>query len=140
MEAIQYGNMATCNIRDHFRNKERAVFRTQFFSCKSVGTCFFFEGMDTTDADTKNNAYTILVDGIQVHVRIADSHFCGSYCVLGIQVHLSGFFAVDIVAYVEILHFTSELCLEQGSVKMGDRTSTAHAVNHVLPGFLSSVA
>ena len=140
METIHNRNMTACNVCNHFRDEEWVVFGTQFFSCKCIRSGFFFKSVDSTDSHPEDNTYTVFVHSFQIHARIVYGHFGCSQGILGVQVHSACFFAVNVVAYIEIFYFASKLSLEQGSIEMCNRSGTTYSLNQILPSFLGRIS
>ena len=140
METIHNRNMTACNVCNHFRDEERIVFWSQFFSCECIRPGFFFKSVYSTDSHSEDYTYTVFVHSFQIHAGIVYGHFGCSQGILGVQVHSACFFAVNVVAHIEIFHLASKLSLEQGSIEMCNRSGTTYPLNQILPSFLGRIS
>ena len=69
METIHNRNMTACNVCNHFRDEERIVFWSQFFSCECIRPGFFFKSVDSTDSHSEDYTYTVFVHSFQIQCR-----------------------------------------------------------------------
>ena len=131
--------MTSCNVSNHFRNKERTETRTNCVFSLCVVQYFFFESMKSSDTYSENNSDSVQVFCFNVDSGISYSFF-GSYDgILSVQVHLTCLFAVDKIGRLEVLHFTSKLSLEFRSVEMSNRSRPTDSVDKVVPKFRNSI-
>ena len=140
MIAILHADVAGSDVGNHLGYEERIVFRTVLF-VKSIVSGFFLKCMQPADTSGNNNTDTVFVHGT-FSLEIGVCHcLTGSYNgILGIKVELTQFLTVEMLGWVKILYFASELGLELGSIEMGDGACATHTVLGVGPGGFNIVA
>ena len=139
MEAINHRNMTRCYVCNHFRDEERTEARTDSIFSLCIIQNFFFESMNTSDSDTENYSDFVQIFCFDVYACIC-YRFFGCYdCILSIKVHFTGFFTVNKIGSIEVLHFTSELSLELRSVEMSNRSCPTYSIKKVVPEFRNSI-
>ena len=90
--------------------------------------------METTDSGGDDNADTVFVEVLVfLDAGVFDSLTGSHEGILRVKVKLTKLFAVDMVGAVEPLDLTGKLCLEEGSVEMGNWAGSGHTVYGVLP-------
>src|SRR5690606_8215076 len=116
-QAVAHGNMASGNVKDHFRNKEWVETRAAVTAGK---TCDFIqEGFQAPDPRSPYHANAIGIQFTEIDPQILYRFLCGSDGVLRKRVQLARFFSVKIILRIKVLYFTSKLCFEPGSIKTG---------------------
>ena len=139
METIHDGNLSGCDVSNHFRNEERAEFRSDSIFCLSIAQDFFLKSMNTTDTYTIYYSDFVQIFFFEVHFRVCNRLFSGNNGILCIQVHLAHFFAVDKIGSVEPFYLTSKLCFEFRRIEMSNRPCSAYTIHKILPCFGNSV-
>ena len=134
VETILNRNLSWSNVSNHFGDEEGVELRT-FILVHGIVTSFFFEGVNTTDTNTKYHTNAVFVDSFEVPATVLDSLHSSNECILFVEVHLASLFAIDKVSSFEVLHFASKLSFKQRSVEVCDRASTANAILNVFPSF-----
>ena len=79
---------------------------------QGIVACFFFERADTANAGTEYNTDSVQILILDIKTGVAYRLLGHGDGILGIQVHLAGFLAVDVLVGIEVLHFACELGLE----------------------------
>ena len=59
METVQDRNLSGSDVRNHLGDEERIELRTHFLAVDGIVACFFFEGTDSTDTGTKDDADSV---------------------------------------------------------------------------------
>lgn len=72
---------------------------------------FLLESVYTSDTNTVDNAYTILVDTLCIDAGILYALNGTGHSQLGVTVHLADLFAVEILLGIETLNLAGEVCL-----------------------------
>ena len=96
--------------------------------------------MDAANTYPKNHTDAVQVFCFKIQARVGNGFVSHSHGILGIQVHLAGFLAVDELRRIEVLYLTRELCLEFGRIKMSNRPCPAYSVDQVFPEFGNGIA
>ena len=139
MESVLDTDVTGADVGNHLRYKEGIELGTQCVTGLGIVSCFLLESLHSTDSDTKDNTYTVLVDGLKVQTAVVNCHGGSRQAVLAIGVHLPGLFTVDEFRRVEVLNFAGKLCFEFRTIEMCDRSGTAYTSHHVLPSLLGSI-
>ena len=125
--------MARGDVCDHLGDEEGVVFRP-LVGVHGVIAGLLLESVETADACGDDDTHAVLVEGLVVlDAGVLDSLTGGHQRVLGVKVELAQFLAVDMVGAVESLDLTGKLCLEKGSVEVGNWAGSGHSVDGVLP-------
>ncbi len=97
------------DISDHFWNKERVETRSSV--ALEIVHALFLKGAQTTNARSPNNANAVFADVVR-NLSVIYRFVCHHHGKLCKEVHLSGFFAVQDVARIEVFYLASKLGLE----------------------------
>ena len=112
--------MTCSDVGNHLRNEVGAVAGTELLASACIVAHFLLKAVDTADAHTQHYADTILVGLLKVETGVLD---CLSGChhgILGVEVHLVGLLAVDILLGIEVFYFTCEVSLKLLGIEVGD--------------------
>ena len=131
--------MSRSDVGNHLRDEERAELRT-FVLVLTIICYFVLECLDTADTHAINDADTVHVFLLEVETRVLHALHCANHSQLRVTVELAGLLTVNPVVHIEVFHLAGELGLEEGSVKMSDRSSPTLSCNKVLPGFFRRVS
>ena len=111
METVHDRDLTSSDVGNHLRNEERIELRTIGF-VYAIIFHLVLEGLNSTNTNTKDNTNAVLVFSLQIHLTILNCLLGSNHGQLGIAVHLTRLFAVEIVVDVEVLNLTSKFCLE----------------------------
>ena len=111
------------NIGNHLRDEERVELGFFPKMLSEIGH-LVFKCFDTADAYAVNYANAVAVFALQVESAVFHSLHGSDDGELCIAVHLSCFFAVDIVGYVQTFYLAGELCFEFGCIECRNRGGT----------------
>ena len=102
------------------------------------------KGVQTSDARRENHANLVAVDTLGEQVGILNGLLGTRQCILRVQVvalevlHLATVVRIrHVVQRIETLELTGKMGLEQGGVKMSNRSRTAHSFKGVVPSGLN---
>ena len=139
METVLDRNLSSSDVGNHLGDEEGIELGAHGCAIDSPVAGFFFKRMDAADTYTEDYADAVLVNSFEVHTAILNGLLGSHEGVLLVEVHLAHLFAVEEVGSLKALHLASKLGLEVGSIKVGDRCSTADTILNVFPSFGHSV-
>ena len=140
MKTIHDRNLSGCDISNHFRNEERAEFRSDSIFCLSIAQHFFFKSMNTTDTYTiyySDFNSDLLFRGPISESAIASLAATMAYCVYKsiLRTSLRSIKSAPLNPFT----LTSKLCFEFRRIEMSNRSCSADTVHKVFPCFGNSV-
>ena len=97
------------------------------------------ERLESSDARAPDNAHLLLVDGFEVETRILHGLRGGNEGILREEVVLADLLAVEMLARIVILYFTSELCLKFPGIEMSNGCGTADSLLKICKIFFDIV-
>ena len=136
METVIDRNLTGCDVRNHLGDEEWRITRTEGLTCLCIVHGFLFECTNSSDAHAKDDTDFVFIYFFQIPSAVLDGFIGSNYCILLVKVHLTRFFAVEIVLSVIVLDFARKMCLELGCIEMCNLGSTAYSVLGILPSFL----
>ena len=139
VETVLDRNLSSSDVGNHLGDEEGIELGAHGCAIDSPVAGFFFKRMDAADTYTEDYADAVLVNSFEVHTAVLDSLLGSHEGILLVEVHLAHLFAVEEVGSLKALHLASKLGLEVGSIKVGDRCSTADTILNVFPSFGHSV-
>jgi hypothetical protein len=132
--------MAGSDVGDHLGDEEWVVFGTLLF-IERIVTGFLLEGVEAADTGGYDNAYPVAVEvGSLLQAGVGHGLTGGHERILGVEVELTEFLAVDMVGGVEALYLAGKLSLKLRGVEVCDRCCTAFAFKGGGPGGLDIIA
>ena len=136
--AFEDGDVSGNQVNQRAGNKKRIDFAGALLKHGFGGG---LDGGQPADAgaDVHAHAGFVQIRGV-VQTGIGNRLKSGGNAVVDKHVHAPGFFGADVLADVEIFHFTGNLAGQIGSIKTGDGVNAAYAGGEVLPGAGNVVA
>ena len=127
MEAILHRDVTRRDVGNHLGDEEGVILRTVGL-VEGIISGFLLKGVEAADTGSYDNAHTVFVDGaFGIKAGVGHSLASSHDAILGIEVELAQFFAVEMVCSIEVFDFAGKLCLELRGVKVSNRGGTALA-------------
>ncbi len=134
MKLILHGDVARSDVGDHLGDEEWVVFGALLGTVHGIISGLFFKSVQTTDACCHDYTHAVAVEvGCFEKIGVGYGLTGCDDAILGIEVELTEFLAVEVIGCVVALDFACKLGLEFRSVEMGDESSTADAGEGVGP-------
>ena len=119
------------NTRDRFGDHERIETRGAVSFSETVH--LLLQGLQSAHSAAPYYSYAGTIFTLQVQLTVTQSLICHTHGELGIAVHLTRLFAIDICLGIEVLHLARELSLEQTRIKRSNRRDSAHSFHQRFP-------
>ena len=116
--------MTAGDVGDHLRDEERIVTRARFL-VHGIIAGLEFKGVKTADTCCHDNADTVFIDILAVESGVGHCLTGCDYAILGVEVELTGFFAVEVLVGIKVFNLAGELCLKLRGVEVGYGSGTA---------------
>ena len=112
MKSVVDGYLSGRDVCNHLRDEERIELGTHSGSVYRVVAYLLLKGVDSSDADTEDDADFVFVDAFCINAAVLNGlHGCHDG-ILFVEVHFSGLFTVDEVGGFKIFYFAGKLCLK----------------------------